>query len=70
MTEWIRYLLTSSASRDKTIFTIWASGRISTGEAIKRFKLSNNMPYYVNIEPDEFICWMNSLGYRRNNKNG
>jgi hypothetical protein len=69
MIDWVKYLLPSGAARDKTIFTIWASGRISTGEAIKRFKLSNNMPYYVNIEPDEFICWMKSLGYRRN-KNG
>lgn len=69
MINWIQYLLPSSASNDKAIFTKWSYGQITTGEAIKRFKRSNNMPYYVNIEPDDFIRWINSIGYRRS-RNG
>lgn len=65
MIGWVKYLLHSSASADKAIFTKWAHGQITIGETIKRFKRSNNMPYYVNIEPDEFISWLNSIGYRR-----
>lgn len=65
MTDWVRYLLPSSASEDKAIFTKWSLCQITTGKAIERFKRSNNMPYYINIEPDQFIDWLHSLGYRR-----
>jgi hypothetical protein len=63
--DWVKYLLPSGAAGDTAIFNKWASGRITTGEAIKRMKKNNNMPHYVNVEPDEWVRWVNGLGYRR-----
>ena len=65
MKTWVKYLMPSSALEDKAIFNRWACGQISTGTAIKRMKTNNNMPHYVNIEPDEWVQWVKGLGYRR-----
>ena len=50
---------------DKTIFQKWENNEITIEEAIERFKKNNCVKEEVEIDQDEFIAWMNSIGWGR-----
>ena len=67
MREWITYLNSSgsTASKDKILFGKWEDRRVNTIAVISRFRINNRIPEKVSISEDDFIEWLCSLGYRR-----
>jgi hypothetical protein len=57
----------NSAARDCTIFKCWEDRKISTRKAIELFKISNSIRPDIDITPNEFTGFLNSLGYYRGN---
>lgn len=55
----------TSASRDCTIFKCWEDRKISTRKAIELFKINNSVRSDITITHNEFIGFLNSLGYYR-----
>ena len=54
-----------SASRDRTTFSNWVDGKITTDQAINEFKMNNDVDFNVKISQAEFEMWLYSLGYGR-----
>lgn len=48
----------------KKAFKKWERKEIDIDECIRRFTRNNNIREY-DFTTDEFVLWMNSLGYRR-----
>ena len=63
----IKYLKTSARHYDKTTFTKWENGEITTDECIKQFRLHNGITERMPILKDDFITWLAGLGYIRSN---
>lgn len=55
----------SSADRDKGTFNNWADGVITTKRAIMEFKENNRLENDEEIDEDEFIKWLKTIGYWR-----
>lgn len=55
----------ASASRDCTIFKSWEDRKISTRKALELFKVNNSIRSDISITHNEFIGFLNSLGYFR-----
>ena len=68
---WISDLKPSQHARnlDVSLFNSWEEGKISTETTIKWFKKNNRIPDRVFIGKDEFVKWLNSLGYIREEQN-
>ncbi len=52
-----------SINSDKNLFKKWESKQITTNEAIRDFKINNNIE--EEIGETEFVLWMNSIGWSR-----
>lgn len=66
MNEFVRYLKKRSSNDDKVLFNEWMNKKMTTEEAIERFKINNAMPDVI-INVNEFTVWLDQLGYRRVN---
>ena len=67
----IRRLLSSkqeSARFDKLLFLNWETGKMKIDQVIKLFKRNNLVNEDVDINEAEMETWLNSLGYRREEK--
>ena len=64
MNEFVKQLKKRSLNDDKALFLKWMNYEVETEEAIERFKKNNNMKDTI-INPNEFVIWLASLGYRR-----
>ncbi len=61
--EFVRYLICTETcvNRDRKIFSDWMNGKITTNQAIEKFKRNNEI--FIKINPIEFTQWLYSLGY-------
>lgn len=61
--EFIKYLIRSEVcvKKDRRIFGDWMNGKITTNQAIEKFKRNNEV--FIKINPIEFTQWLHSLGY-------
>ena len=67
----IRRLLSSkqeSARFDKLLFLNWETGKMKMDQVIKLFRRNNLVNEDVDINEAEMETWLNSLGYRREEK--
>lgn len=61
----LKYLKSYAIENDKTIFNKWEKGLITTDECISLFRIHNDVNERMPIIRDEFVEWLNSLGYKR-----
>lgn len=54
-----------SVTRDKLTFNNWMDGVITTKQAIREFKENNHLENDEEIDEDEFIKWLKTIGYWR-----
>lgn len=54
-----------AADRDKGTFNNWMDGVITTKQAIREFKENNHLENDEEIDEDEFIKWLKTIGYWR-----
>lgn len=54
-----------SVTKDKLTFNNWADGVITTKQAIREFKENNHLENDEEIDEDEFIKWLKTIGYWR-----
>lgn len=67
----IRRLLLStqeSARFDKLLFMNWETGKMKMDQVIKLFKRNNLLNEDLYINESEMETWLNSLGYRKEEK--
>lgn len=50
---------------DQTVFNKWMHKQIPTEMAIQLFKDNNGVPEGVEIKPENFVKWLNSIGWKR-----
>ena len=62
-----KHLKHGNEREDKEMFQKWSLGYIETERVIKYFCHSNKVPTEEKrfIQPENFVSWLNSLGYRR-----
>lgn len=51
--------------KDNATFGKWEDKEISTEECIEEFKQNNYIDYKIKIKPEEFVRWLNGLGWKR-----
>ena len=66
--EYAEYLKKTwlSVVSDQKLFRAWENGEVTTLTCFQRWKKNNNVPSSaIEYDRDNFILWLNSLGYRR-----
>jgi len=53
------------AMTDKVIFEKWVTEKIPTETMIRLFRRNNHVSWKIYIEPDRFVEYLATLGYRR-----
>lgn len=61
--EFVKHLIRSEVcvNRDIRIFGDWMNGKLTTNQAIEKFRKNNGID--IKINPMEFTQWLYSLGY-------
>lgn len=54
-----------SINQDKKNFELWRNNQITTGICLERFREANSIPYGHEIKEEDFIEWLEFIGYKR-----